>query len=144
MRLFFLAQLSLTAKEECPLVLRSGGQPRSSEPVFREDFFFPDLDYDALLARAASLLVEVSVRNPMAFGLSSDSVQILGRAVVPLRPWLEQKLTEDMGSGSGSGSGGDAVESSEKGAACLDEEQWFQLKLHTVSGGEVKIQLSCL
>jgi len=146
--------LTLSLKEECGLVLKTGGQPRTSEPVFREDFFFPDVDFDVLLENNATLDIEVSVRTPMAFGLSSDYIQILGRIQIPLRPWIEQKLARDKLAAGGNvtnteGSDGPRSlrkrlvksQSQEEG---LDDVRWFNLVSHTVIVGEVQMQITCL
>lgn len=142
--------MRLSSKEECNLELRTGGQPRSAEPVFREDFFFPDVNFDTLLEKNISLVLEVSVRTPMAFGLSSDYVQILGRIHIPLKPWIERKLTMEM-----SGVNACAETRNRSGSLTqanqievvtddLDDVQWFNLISHTVIVGELQMQIACL
>jgi hypothetical protein len=114
--------------------------------VFREDFLFPDIDFSALLEQNAKLLLEVSVRTPLAFGFSSD-LQILGRIRVPLKAWLEHKMKQVDGVEYQGSSDVDVdldTISALLSSAGGEDGKWFDVMLHSQAVGELKMKITCL
>ena len=89
-----------------------------------------------------ALVLTVSVRTPMAFGLSSDYVQILGRIKIPLMPWVEAKLAQTSNDPENVASR--KVKIAPDCNLELEDERWFKLVSHSVTVGELKLQISLL
>ena len=74
--------LSISPSLVCSSMFKSGGQPKGSTAIYREEFTFDDIIVSEAMQENARLILSVMLNTPLALG--SDSEKCLGVADVAL------------------------------------------------------------
>lgn len=87
-----MVQISILPSSISSLVYKSGAQPRSPNPVFREDFLFRDINLNQAFFEGAKIVILILLRTPLSIG--NETTTVISFTEISLKSYLNDIITQ--------------------------------------------------